>query len=143
MTPERVFGAAHEQDGVTVSPAARVLAGGGFGRDPKQTDPDIGGGLGIVAYPVGAYVIDHRNVSWRPAWDVNRRVVGAEVLMLCLRRCDDFTALAVTDGARGVNGRTPQHWLPLHASVAPRLRPLVDGFRRPDPDGRRMLRTER
>ncbi len=57
LTSERVFAEAHEQDGVTVIPAARVLAGGGFGRDANTDQSDINGGLGVIAYPVGAYVI--------------------------------------------------------------------------------------
>ena len=82
LTSERVFGQAHEQDGVTVIPAARVLAGGGFGRDANAAASDINGGLGVIAYPVGAYVIKDGEVSWRPAWDVNRIVIGAQALVV-------------------------------------------------------------
>ncbi len=82
LTAQRVFGEAQEQDGVTVIPAARVLAGGGFGRDANAAAADINGGLGIVAYPVGAWVIKDGEVSWRPAWDVNRVVIGAQALIV-------------------------------------------------------------
>ena len=81
---ERVFGEPHESDGVTVIPAARVLAGGGSGsRDGRETGAsESGGGMGLVAYPVGAYVIKDGAVSWRPAWDVNRLVIGAQAILI-------------------------------------------------------------
>ena len=50
----RVFGEPHEQDGVTVIPAATVRGGGGGGGDSEDNG---GGGFGLMAKPAGAYVI--------------------------------------------------------------------------------------
>jgi uncharacterized spore protein YtfJ len=75
-----VFADPVEKDGVTVIPAARITGGGGGG---SGADADgrrgEGGGLGVVARPVGAFVVKDGRVTWRPAVDVNRLVatVGA------------------------------------------------------------------
>jgi uncharacterized spore protein YtfJ len=44
--------------------------GGGGGRD-EQGQEGQGGGFGLHARPVGAYVIKDGNVRWTPAVDVN------------------------------------------------------------------------
>ncbi|MGW6442629.1 spore germination protein GerW family protein [Lentzea sp. NPDC055074] len=64
-----------ERDGITVIPAATVAggAGGGTGKDEKGQEGE-GGGFGINAKPAGAYVIDHGELRWKPAVDVNRLV---------------------------------------------------------------------
>jgi hypothetical protein len=56
-------------DGVTVVPAAVVLGGGGGGGDSEDNG---GGGFGLVARPVGAYVIRGDSVPWQPAADPAR-----------------------------------------------------------------------
>ncbi|MFI7673693.1 spore germination protein GerW family protein [Actinophytocola sp. NPDC049390] len=75
-----VFAEPIEKDGTTVIPAARVAVGGGGGngRD-EQGRQGEGGGLGLTARPVGAYVIADGVVRWEPAVDVNRivAVVGS------------------------------------------------------------------
>ena len=63
MTVKRVFGDAYEKDGVTVIPAAWVAGGGG-------------GGFGLAAFPVGAYIIKDGEVTWRPAVNVTFVVVA-------------------------------------------------------------------
>jgi uncharacterized spore protein YtfJ len=68
-----VFGEPVEKDGVTVIPAARIAGGGGGGNgDDRQGRRGEGGGLGLIARPVGAYVIKNGEVWWQPAVDVNR-----------------------------------------------------------------------
>lgn len=64
-----------EKDGTTVIAAARVFAGGGggFGQD-KHGQQGEGGGLGLTAKPVGAFVIQGGQVRWEPAVDANRIV---------------------------------------------------------------------
>lgn len=64
-----------ERDGVTVIPAARVFGGGGGGGgQDKRGQRGEGAGLGVVARPVGAFVIKDGEVWWQPAIDVNRMV---------------------------------------------------------------------
>jgi uncharacterized spore protein YtfJ len=89
LTVKRVYGDPYEKDGVTFIPAASVSggAGGGTGHDDKGQEGE-GGGFGISARPVGAYVIKDGEVSWRPALDVNRIVaaVGLAVIIFLLSR---------------------------------------------------------
>lgn len=80
-----VFGTPISQNGVTVLPAAKVSGGGGGG---SGTGPEVeehqtgglGGGLGLSARPVGVYVIKDASVSWRPAIDVNKVILGGQVV---------------------------------------------------------------
>ena len=39
-----------------------------------------GSGLGVYVRPVGVYVVDSQGVHWRPALDVNRVILGGQVL---------------------------------------------------------------
>jgi uncharacterized spore protein YtfJ len=82
LTVKRVFGEPYEKDGVTVIPAARVQggAGGGAGEDPQGQSKGTGGGFGMTARPVGAFVVRDGDLSWRPAVDVNRIVLGGQVV---------------------------------------------------------------
>ncbi len=84
LTVKRVFGEPYEKDGVTVIPAARVRggAGGGSGQDTEGTGSGSGGGFGITAHPVGAFLIRDGQLSWRPAVDVNRAILGGQVVAI-------------------------------------------------------------
>jgi uncharacterized spore protein YtfJ len=84
MTVKRVFGDPYEKDGVTVIPAAAVRggAGGGSGEGPDGTGRGGGGGFGLVARPAGAYVIRGDQVTWEPALDLTRVIVGGQVVAL-------------------------------------------------------------
>jgi uncharacterized spore protein YtfJ len=77
ITVRRVYGDPIEQDGVVVIPAASVGGGGGGGGD---NDENGGGGFGLRARPVGAYVIKDGEVSWKPAIDVGRMLLGWQVV---------------------------------------------------------------
>jgi uncharacterized spore protein YtfJ len=83
LTVTRVFAEPYERDGVTVIPAAALRGGvgGGVGRDERGQQGE-GGGFGLTARPVGAYVIKEGTVRWRPALDLNRMIglVGAVAL---------------------------------------------------------------
>ncbi|HLB44373.1 MAG TPA: spore germination protein GerW family protein [Candidatus Limnocylindrales bacterium] len=91
---KRVFGEPYEKNGVTVIPAARVMggAGGGEGTQPATDDePGVergaapsgyGAGYGISGGPAGAFVIKGDEVSWVPAIDVNRLMLGFQVVMI-------------------------------------------------------------
>jgi uncharacterized spore protein YtfJ len=90
-TVSRVFGAPIERDGVTVVPVATVKAGGGAGGGtaaPAIRDDDnpqgegVGGGFGFEARPAGVFLIRDGDVSWRPAIDVNKIVVGGQVALV-------------------------------------------------------------
>lgn len=95
LTSTKVFSDPHEVDGVTVITASYVRGGGGGagGSHPAgehgQAEHDggeegSGGGFGMVAGPAGAYVIKDGRVSWQPAIDVNRIVLGGQILMIVL-----------------------------------------------------------
>jgi uncharacterized spore protein YtfJ len=84
LTVKRVFGEPYERDGTTIIPAARVQggAGGGSGEDPQGQGKGSGSGFGMTARPVGAFVIRDGELSWRPAVDVNRIVLGGQVVAI-------------------------------------------------------------
>ncbi len=77
----RVFGEPCERDGVTVIPVASVRGGGGGGSGPNGSQGS-GGGYGLMARPVGAFVLRDGEVSWQPAVDVNRVIVGSQIFVL-------------------------------------------------------------
>jgi uncharacterized spore protein YtfJ len=79
MTVKRVYGDAIERDGLTIIPAAKVTGGGGGGGDAEN---NAGGGFGIRARPVGAYVIKDGKVSWEPALDLNRIILGGQIVAI-------------------------------------------------------------
>ena len=84
MTVKRVFGEPYEKDGVTVIPAARVQggAGAGGGEDPQGQGRGSGSGFGVNARPVGAFIIREGELSWRPAVDVNRIILGGQAVVI-------------------------------------------------------------
>ncbi|MBU6424205.1 MAG: sporulation protein [Chloroflexi bacterium] len=81
MTVRRVYGEPIEKDGVTVIPAANVRGGGGggSGEGPQGQGRGWGGGVAMSASPAGAFVIKDGAVTWRPAIDVNRTIVGGQI----------------------------------------------------------------
>lgn len=82
ITVKRVYGEPYERNGIAVIPAAAVQGGGGGGGSEEGDRSDGGSGFGIQARPVGAYVIKGEQVSWQPAVDVNRLILGCQVLAL-------------------------------------------------------------
>jgi uncharacterized spore protein YtfJ len=84
LTVKRVFGEPYEKDGVTIIPAARVQggAGAGSGEDPQGQGKGSGSGFGMTARPVGAFIIREGELTWRPAVDVNRIVLGGQVVVI-------------------------------------------------------------
>lgn len=84
LTVKRVFGEPYEKNGVTVIPAARVQggAGGGGGEGPQGQGKGSGSGFGLNARPVGAFLIKGDEVTWRPAVDLNKVVLGAQVVAI-------------------------------------------------------------
>lgn len=96
LTVRRAFGQPIERDGVTLVPVARVAGGSGYGygegdvpahaSDERPTGwgsgSGGGGGFGVGVSPVGVYVIRGDEVSWQPAFDLNRAVLGGQILAL-------------------------------------------------------------
>ncbi len=85
MTVQRVFGEPIEKDGMTIIPVARVAGGGGGGGG--QDDEGSGGsgvGYGVNAQALGVYVIKDGNVSWQPAIDVNKVILGGQIVAVVL-----------------------------------------------------------
>ncbi|MBL7257433.1 spore germination protein GerW family protein [Paractinoplanes lichenicola] len=84
---DRVFGEPIHHDGVVVLPVAKISggAGGGGGTGPAPEGQEAagnGGGLGIVAKPLGVFVLSGGTVTWRPAVDVNRIVLGGQLVVV-------------------------------------------------------------
>ena len=78
MEGRRVYGEPYEAEGVTVIPAASVRGGAGGG-GPEQSG---GGGFGLVARPAGAWIVKGGEVSWKPSVDVNRIVLGGQIVAI-------------------------------------------------------------
>ena len=84
----QLFGEPHERNGVTVIPVASVRGGGGGGQGEGSgpegvgTGSGSGGGFGLAAKPAGMYVIEGDRVRWQAAVDVNRIVLGGQIVMV-------------------------------------------------------------
>jgi uncharacterized spore protein YtfJ len=92
-TASRVFGTPITQDGSIVLPVAKVAGGagggtgtggmaGGAGADAGTDGREgsgTGGGVGLSATALGVFVIRDGKVSWQPALDLNRDILGGQV----------------------------------------------------------------
>jgi uncharacterized spore protein YtfJ len=85
----RVFGTPIVRDGLTVLPVAKIGGGGGGGSgtgpavDGQETGGaggGFGGGFGVTAKPLGVFVIKDGTVRWRPAIDVNKVILGGQLV---------------------------------------------------------------
>jgi len=84
-TAGKVFGTPITQDGLTVLPVAKVSGGGGGGNAGREDADDpqaggVGGGLGLSAKPLGVFVIQDNKVGWRPAIDINKVILGGQIV---------------------------------------------------------------
>ncbi|NJC72869.1 sporulation protein [Planosporangium thailandense] len=78
MTVRMAFGDPIVQGDVVVVPAAKVRGGAGGG---SENEGDGGGaGFGVTTTPIGAFVIKDGNVRWHPAIDINKIVVGGQIV---------------------------------------------------------------
>jgi uncharacterized spore protein YtfJ len=84
MSVKRVFGEPYEKDGVTMVPAATINGGvgSGSGEGPEGKGGGSGGGYGVREKPAGAFVIKEGQVRWVPSVDVNRIVLGAQLVAM-------------------------------------------------------------
>ena len=93
MTVRQVFGEPVERDGATVIPVAKVMGGGGGGESGGRIESDGSGagtassgrtdggvGFGFRAVPAGVYVIKDGQVSWQSALDLNRVILGGQLV---------------------------------------------------------------
>jgi uncharacterized spore protein YtfJ len=79
LTARRVFGDPITVDGSVILPAAVIGGGGGGGG--KGTD-EAGVGFGMHARPAGVYVIKEGQATWRPAVDVNKIILGGQLVAI-------------------------------------------------------------
>lgn len=82
VTVKRVFGEPYEHDGVIIVPAAKVGGGAGGGEAEVEGHENAGAGMGMGATPAGAFVVEGGMVSWRPAIDVNRIILGGQIVAI-------------------------------------------------------------
>lgn len=81
MTVKRVFGEPYERDGTMVIPVAAIAGGGGGGSgEPGSENAGSGGGFGMNARPAGVYVVQGDDVRWVPAFDLNRVILGGQIV---------------------------------------------------------------
>ena len=83
LTVRATIGEPIHAEGVVVIPVAKVRSGGGGGASPEGSkNPGQGGGFGTTSTPIGALVIKDGSVSWRPAVDVNKIILGGQVVVI-------------------------------------------------------------
>ena len=93
MTVHTAIGDPIKSDGITILPVARVAGGGGGGgggRAGSESDASVdtgeqvggGAGFGMMSKPVGVFVIKDGEVTWRPAVDVNKIILGGQAIVL-------------------------------------------------------------
>jgi len=78
-TVRRSFGEPMRQDGTIVIPVASV-AGGGGGGGGEDDGRGGGGGFGLSVVPCGVFVMREGRVRWQPAVDLNRIVLGGQIV---------------------------------------------------------------
>jgi uncharacterized spore protein YtfJ len=84
LNVRQVVGEPYEKNGTTLLPAVSIRGGGGGGSgDAADGAPGgAGGGIGMSARPVGAYVIRDGAVTWLPALDLNRVILGGQIVAI-------------------------------------------------------------
>ena len=86
LTVARVFGEPIAHGDILVVPVARIRggAGGGSGPGPTQEGTGSAGSAGFNATPAGVFVIRSGSVTWQPALDVTRIVLGGQLVAVVL-----------------------------------------------------------
>jgi uncharacterized spore protein YtfJ len=88
MSVRRAFGDPYQIDGVSIIPVAKVGGGGGGGGgeggrpDEPSTGTGAGMGFGVNVRPIGVFAVKDGEVTWRPAVDAMRVIVGGQLLLL-------------------------------------------------------------
>jgi uncharacterized spore protein YtfJ len=115
VSAKRVYGDPYEKNGLTVIPAATVRGGGGGGMgDSEAGDSGGGGGFGLMARPSGAWIVENGRATWKPAIDVNRVVLGGQVIAL--------TAILVAGRILAAHSRRSNAWRELVPRLPKRQR---------------------
>lgn len=128
VSVKRVYGDPYEKNGLTVIPAATVRGGGGAGKGEKEAgESGTGGGFGLTARPTGAWIIENDHVNWKPAIDVNRVVLGGQVIALIATLVTGRVLFAHAQGRPRLLDRAPR--LPERPSRRRRRRPRRPAFR--------------
>lgn len=73
----------YEKDGMTVIPASIILGGGGGGEARGERRGE-GGGFGVIARPVGAFIVENGKVRWQPALDLTRLIGTTALVVLAI-----------------------------------------------------------
>ena len=109
ISVKRVYGEPYEKNGLTVIPAAAVRGGGGGGTgDHEEGESGGGGGFGVMARPAGAWIVEEGNATWKPAVDVNRIVLGGQMIALAAILVTGRVLLAHSRRRRSLTERMPQ-----------------------------------
>jgi uncharacterized spore protein YtfJ len=84
LTVGRVFGEPIQHGDTLLVPVARIRggAGGGGGTGGTAQETGSGGGGGFDAQPAGVFVVKGGSVSWQPAVDVTRIVIGGQLVAI-------------------------------------------------------------
>jgi uncharacterized spore protein YtfJ len=82
---KRVFAEPVESGGATVICAAMIGGGGGGAQEAQASgslaeSPKGGAGFARTPKPAGAFVIREGRVRWQPAVDLNRVILGAQLV---------------------------------------------------------------
>jgi uncharacterized spore protein YtfJ len=115
ISVKHVYGDPYQENGLTVIPAATIRGGAGAGvgeRSGEETGK--GGGFGLQARPSGAWIIEEGTVTWKPAIDVNRIVLGGQLVALA--------AILVTGRILTTHAAGRRHRLLELLSLLPALR---------------------
>jgi len=88
LQAKMVYGEPYEKNGMTVIPAAVVFGGGGGGggRRGEGAVEGEGGGFGVMARPVGAFIVENGAVRWQPALDATRLILAGVLVLLVVSR---------------------------------------------------------
>jgi len=86
-TVKRVFGDPIQHGDILVIPVARIAHGGGGGsgegrKNEGEAGSGSGGGYGVGATPAGVFVVKDSEVRWQPAVDVNRIILGGQIVLV-------------------------------------------------------------
>ncbi len=84
VTVKRVYGEPIEKDGALVIPVAKLIGGSGGGTGTREGESGTGGGMGFRASPVGVYVWQDGVLRWQPALDVNRIILGGQIVAVAI-----------------------------------------------------------
>jgi uncharacterized spore protein YtfJ len=83
ITVKRAFGEPIERDGMTIIPVAKVSGGGGGGGgQDEEGSGGSGVGYGVGTSPMGVYVIRDGKLRWEPAMDLNKVILGGQILVI-------------------------------------------------------------